>query len=73
MKKWQVWMESYCGLEKHCPVRLLGEVECQTFECACHVVAGCMEAWDPEDLTVWGCKLFDNEQDARKSLYEIGK
>lgn len=47
--------------------KMLAEVEAETFREACDKV--CSDPnYNAEHLTVWGCRLFDNEADARKSF-----
>lgn len=59
-------MEGGAGAE------FLGTVEAETFQEACDKYAVENPDWassyDSERLTHWGCRLFDNEMDARKAF-----
>ena len=48
---------------------LLGEFDAESFKEACELatVHHRIYDYDKERNTVWGCKLFDNEQDAKKN------
>lgn len=73
MKKFEIWTEGYAATGEHQPASKMGEAEGETFRDA---VLKFMENYSPrkrrddfnaERLTYWGCRLFDNEADARKS------
>ncbi len=77
MKKFEIWEEGYLATGMGgTPSRAhkIGEVSAETFQQACNTL--CSPAWwqskhgnyNPDRLTVWGCRLFDNETDARKSF-----
>jgi len=69
--KYQVWMEGFMitGMEGE-PARahLLGEYEADSFKEACIKACGKSSSFNEERLTEWGCKLYDNERDARKTF-----
>lgn len=74
MKKYEIWSEGYlCTGMEGIPEKAFcfGTEEGETFKDACikfflreerHKVY-----FDSNDMTYWGCRLFDNEVDARKS------
>lgn len=73
----QIWSEGYLvsgmeGIPEK--ARMLAEVEAETFQEACDKLCGDQDwqrlhgNYNAERLTVWGCRLFDNETDARKSF-----
>lgn len=67
--KWQIWSEGYSVTGNEGGAQLLGEVEAQTFPGACAIWANsCSDPslFNPGRLTYWGCRLFDNEADARE-------
>lgn len=70
--KYEVWMEGYLatGMEGIPQgATLVGEVEADSFKDACDLFYGNDTFhYNPQRLTYWGCKLFDNEQDARKNF-----
>jgi hypothetical protein len=74
-KLWQIWMEGYPGIEGiQIKARHLGEARATTFKEACvrlcspRAVQEYFGTFDEQRLTVWGCRLFDNEADARKGF-----
>lgn len=77
MQRFEVWLEGYwaTGMEDFpAPARKLGEVEAETFRDACVAICSPPEwqehngDFDVKRLTVWNCRLFDNEADARRSF-----
>jgi len=66
-KAFEVWGEGYTALGRAVPAALLGVADAKTFVQACHIVLGDLPEFDCENLTYWGCQLFSNELDARKS------
>lgn len=75
MQIWTVWSEGYSVTGESAPARLEGVVEADTFPDACRKACVDSGRWnvepggfDPVRLAVWGCKLFDNETDARRSF-----
>lgn len=63
MKQYEVWMESHSATGD--------SSEAKTFAEACAVwnrEKGHPGYFDPERLTYWGCRFFDNEHNARKSF-----
>ena len=69
-KEWEVWMEGYTVSGAFEKARFYGKFKAPTFRDAC---LECFKN-DPEnyfnkkDLTYWGCKLHDNETDAKKNF-----
>ena len=77
MKLYEIWSEGYLctGVEGNpAKASLLGKVEAESFKDACIKLCSPKEfqarhgRFDPERLSVWGCRLFDNEKAARKSF-----
>lgn len=69
--KYQIWSEGYEATGNSSGADLLGEAEANDFASACSVLfEGSEHAkyFDKQRLTYWGCRLFDNEQDARKAF-----
>ena len=75
--KFEIWSEGYLatgmeGIPEK--ARMLAEVEADSFQEACDKLCSDPDwqrrygNYNPERLTVWGCRLFDNEADARKSF-----
>ncbi len=75
MKTWEVWSEGYSATGDRGYAQLEGTAEAETFSEACRIVCVDSGKWkeqpggfDAVGLTVWGCRLFDNESDARWSF-----
>lgn len=69
MKDWEVWTEGYAATGERGYAVLHGTYQAHTFKEA-------VEQWldedirrwkdyNPERMTFWGCKLYNNEKDAR--------
>jgi len=71
MKTFEIWMEGFLvsGMEG-VPQKAtkLGTIEAETFDEACDLLCFRDEvsSYDSTSKKVWGCKLYDNELDARK-------
>lgn len=72
MKKYEIWSEGYCASGDSAPATLLGVCGGDDFRDACINFANInepfREEFDSKQMTCWGCRLFDNEADARKSF-----
>lgn len=71
-KVFTIWAEGYACTGQSSPAFLLGIVEAETFEQACVELANTTpeirKYFDQKRNTFWGCRLFDNESDARNSF-----
>lgn len=75
MNSYTIWAEGYRATGQHGTATLLGSASGETFRDAVKELA---KRALPEDRalfntdhiqpTYWGCRLFDNEEDARKSF-----
>ena len=69
-KVYQIWMEGFAITGNSSKATLLGEMEAESFQQACDKYI----EENPEykklysGKSIWGCRLFDNEADARKSF-----
>lgn len=58
----------------HGPAKLLGEAEGEDFKSACVNFINLAnkeylhQRFDSDKLTLWNCKLYDNETDAKKTV-----
>jgi hypothetical protein len=71
MTKFQIWSEGYQASGDYSDANYFATVEAETFQEACDkyfVTEEHKKFYDPKTLTYWGCKLFDNETDARRSF-----
>ena len=73
MALYEIWSEGYCTQDTEgarVPAMHRGTFEGETFADACIIWArSSKEIWerfDRQRLAYWGCRLFDNEADARK-------
>jgi hypothetical protein len=71
MNEYEVWMEGHSATGDSSEAEFCGVYEAKTFAEACAVwnrEKGHPGYFDPERLTYWGCRFFDNEHNARKSF-----
>ena len=68
-KLWEIWAEGYVVSGSISGVaRLLGTIRAKSFRKACEIRFNEDEYFDSDSLTYWGCRLFDNETEARISF-----
>ena len=65
-KTYEVWSEGYSATGDRGVARLMGRVEAKSFKGACDKLFENDSLFDPDRMTHWGCRLYDNEQDARR-------
>jgi len=67
-----IWAEGYRATGQSSGATYLGSEKAETFRQACKKHARKDSQFNyyfnEESMTYWGCKLFDNERDARKSF-----
>lgn len=75
MKTWAVWMEGWAATGQSSPAQFMGRYDGKNFAQACsnwnldaQHKGKDYGTFDPDTLSVWGCRLFDNERDARKNF-----
>lgn len=69
MTKYNIWMEGLLitGMEgTPSKAWCVAEVEASSFKEACIKYFKDDSNFNEEHLSVWGCRLYDNEQDARR-------
>ena len=70
--EFSIWSEGYRATGGYGHAQYEGVGHGETFQEACDDLARRNQVfnkyYDPERLTSWGCRLFDNESDARKSF-----
>ena len=66
--KFDIWSEGYAATGESNTAMYHGTVYAPTFKKACDIYFKDNSFYDPKDLTFWGCSLFDNEADARRSF-----
>jgi len=64
----EIWQEGYCVTGDRGPAAHLGNASGKDFRSACvdFFKEKGNKDFDVDELSVWGCSLFDNEKDARK-------
>lgn len=65
MKSYDVWMEGYRITGAYAFAHYVGSTTANSFKEACVKLLNTDTSFNEERLSVWGCKLFDNETDAR--------
>lgn len=65
---WEVWAEGYRVMEGTVGAMLVGECRAETFREACDEVMRDSDTYNREKLTLWGCRLFSFESEARLSF-----
>jgi len=70
MQEFSIWSEGYSATCECAPAMFHGRVKASTFRDACDEYFKDNEYYDSENLSLllWGCRLFDNETDARKAF-----
>ena len=68
---YSIWMEGYSATGNFSRASFLGSFEAVSFKEACDkaIIGGRFDQYyDRKELTVWGCRLYDNEYEARKGF-----
>ena len=66
--RWEIWSEGYAATGERGLAMIHGMIRAETFQKACDEFFKNDRTYRPQDLTVWGCRLFDNEKAARRSF-----
>lgn len=71
-KEFEIWSEGYAITGNNGQAYMHGTIKAKNFKDACTRFFNKKELrddlYDPKDLTYWGCRLYDNETDARKAF-----
>ena len=65
---YEVWSEGYSCTGQQAGAKFHGEVDAPSFKKACNKLFGDNSYYDKKNMDYWGCQLFDNENDARRSF-----
>ena len=73
MKTYNIYMEGFRATGQSEPASLIGTEDGETFKDACakfmeYVYDPNSRFYDKERNTYWGCRLFDNMEDASRSF-----
>lgn len=68
--KYEIWAEGFFiqGQSTPSPAFYHGKIEAESFQEACDIRFVNDGLYNRETLSLWGCRLFDNEKDARISF-----
>jgi len=68
--KYDIWMEGFdFSIDESAMASFVETIEADSFQEACDKCKLAQSRdYNSELLSYWGCKLFDNEQDARKNF-----
>ncbi|MCD6300828.1 MAG: hypothetical protein J7L82_02015 [Staphylothermus sp.] len=61
-------MEGYSITGNYATASYVGNTNAESFEKACFNLLKDDDYFDMGNLSIWGCRLFDNEADARESF-----
>lgn len=64
----EVWSEGFRATGEHGTATRHGKVRALSFKDACEKLLGDDGDFDADKNTHWGCRLFDNERDARRAF-----
>lgn len=72
-KQYEIWCEGFVTMESKSGAQLLGKIRATSFKSAAveffeHYGESVNKYFDRESMSFYGCKLFDNEADARKTF-----
>ncbi len=72
LRWFDIWREGFAATGDSSDARYLGRAQGKSFQDACERFADAdsefKKYYDPQSNTYWGCRLFNNERDARKSF-----
>ena len=66
--EFEIWSEGYSITGDRGTASLHGTSKAKNFKDACTKFFNINHLYDPDDLTYWGCRLYDNETDARETF-----
>lgn len=67
-REFEIWSEGYAMTGDHGGAHLMGKAIGRTFQEACDNYFKKDRDYKSKRLTYWGCRLYNNEKDARKSF-----
>lgn len=68
LKTYTIWAEGYAATGQSGTAQVMGQATGKTFKEACDKLFAGDKLYNPNTLRYWGCNLFDNETEARKSF-----
>ena len=70
---YKIWRQGFERETYGGPIHFYGEVEASSFQEACNIFFKNNFDYDAIKLTLWNCRLFDNEEDAKKFIANLKK
>lgn len=67
-KEYEIWSEGYLATGNMSGAHFHGKQAGKSFREACEKFFKERVFFNKENLTIWGCRLYDNEQEARKNF-----
>lgn len=74
LNEYEIWCEGYAATGHRGQAFCFGKAHGENFREACRaffrveIAAGKFHTYDPAENRYWGCQLYDNETDARKTF-----
>ena len=68
LESFEVWCEGFESSDGRGTALFMGKFNAESFAGACCQAVADHSYLDKDNLRYWGCRLFDNEIDARKSF-----
>ena len=68
MQPFTIWSEGFCSTGDCGGATRHATIMAESFQEACDKYFGQDKLYNSRELSYWGCKLFDNESDARKNF-----
>lgn len=72
-REFDVWMEGYSATGQYCPHEFVGKAIAKDFKTACAIAVKerygeeeFNKYYDADRCSYWGCRCFDNEEDASR-------
>jgi len=65
---YEIWSEGYAATGNFSGANFHGRHEAESFKDACKLFFKDDPYYNPQFNTYWSCRLYDNEQDARKTF-----
>jgi len=68
LKEYEVWSEGYAVTGGASGAQFHGRVKAESWREACDKLLGGEADYDRDRMTLWGCKLFSDEGEAREGF-----
>jgi len=66
-KKFEIWSEGFIATGEQATATYHGTIMANSFKEACRYMFYKRTDFDSKRLTLWGCRLYDNEMNARRT------